>query len=172
MARCSDGGEGGGRLLCPARNARICRICCANHQRREIDCPPDCSYLPKPSRFQEEYEEMRLLGSIVRDHPDLLQNIEFALVETWKEDVSVDDAAAYEALRAVREDDAAHSPPAASAAAAVRAIFDWRQSLEPDGLSRALRRAACKKIMRSIRNHSGCTPGERGYLCFVSPFVG
>jgi hypothetical protein len=172
MARCSYCQEGGGRFLCPARGAKICRFCCANHQRREIDCPPDCQYLPKPSRFDEEYEETRLLGTIVRDHVDLLQNIEFALVSTWKEDTRVDDAAVYEALRAVREDDEARSPLAGEAAAAVREILDWRgQDLDSHELPRPLRRAACKKIMSSIRNHSSCTPGDTGYLRFVSQFV-
>jgi hypothetical protein len=172
MARCSVCQEGGGRFLCPARGAKICRICCANLRQREIDCPPDCPYLPKPSRFEEEYEETRLLGSIIRDHMDLLQNIEFALVTTWKEDARVDDAAVYAALRAVREDDEARSPLAGEAAAAVRGILDWRrQNLEPHELSKPLRRAACKKIMGSIRNHSSCTPGDTGYLRFVSQFV-
>jgi hypothetical protein len=49
MARCAHCGGGGAKRRCPALEGRVCPRCCAQHQRREIQCPSDCRFLRQAS---------------------------------------------------------------------------------------------------------------------------
>jgi len=45
MTKCSHCGGGGAKRTCPALNGALCPRCCAQHQRREIQCPEACRFV-------------------------------------------------------------------------------------------------------------------------------
>lgn len=45
MAKCVRCGGGGAKRVCPALGGDLCPRCCAEHQRREIQCPDGCTFL-------------------------------------------------------------------------------------------------------------------------------
>ena len=52
MATCPLCSERAGKRYCPAKNARICAVCCGTKREIEIDCPSTCAYL-KAARSYE-----------------------------------------------------------------------------------------------------------------------
>jgi hypothetical protein len=52
MAMCPLCLERPGKRFCPAKDARICSVCCGTKREIEIDCPSSCAYL-KASRSYE-----------------------------------------------------------------------------------------------------------------------
>lgn len=45
MTKCIRCGGGGARRVCPALTGNLCPRCCAQHQRREIQCSDDCRFV-------------------------------------------------------------------------------------------------------------------------------
>jgi hypothetical protein len=101
-----------------------------------------------------------------RDHQDVLQNIEFALVTGHREDPRVDDRDARSALRACLQGKDADGPRAARLAESLAAIRRLREDI-----SDAVWNDALRVIEESVRRHSGFRPGETSYLAFASQFI-
>jgi hypothetical protein len=99
-------------------------------------------------------------------HPDVLQNIEFALVKAHKQDRSVDDSAVYAALRCHFADTDSPDDRVRAVLRLLNGIREFRQDIDADVWHDCLR-----VVMGSVRNHSDLRPGSRGYLGFVSQFV-
>jgi hypothetical protein len=108
----------------------------------------------------------RLMKRMSRDHPDLLQNIEFVLVTDWRENHQVDDAAAEEALRTVLGEGTPRSPLAEGIVEHLAAMREFRSDI-PDHIWRD----AVLTVLQSVRRHSLRRPGEQAYLRFASPFI-
>jgi len=103
---------------------------------------------------------------MMRDHPGVLQNIEFTLVTTYREDRSIDDCIVLDALRAALEGDV---PTEARRELLVDRLRDMREfrSDTPDNVWQDCLRV----VMQSVRRHSSLTPGSTGYLGFISNFI-
>ena len=111
----------------------------------------------------------KLLRRMPEEHPDLLQNIEFFLVQAWRDDPRVDDEAADTALRlalAGESPDSAKDPQVRRILIALGAVWELRDDLTDDVWHDAL-----LTVKQSVRRHSTCRPGERRYLHFAAPFV-
>lgn len=101
-----------------------------------------------------------------RDHPDVLQNIEFVLVNAYRELRGIDDLVVLQALQAAQR---RVSPPDPLA----------DEILDELGAIRALRSDVSDSVWRdclaavedSVGNHSTCRPGATGYLDFVKRYV-
>jgi hypothetical protein len=52
MAMCPLCSQRAGKRFCPAKDAKICAVCCGTKREIEIDCPSSCPYL-KASRSYE-----------------------------------------------------------------------------------------------------------------------
>ncbi len=108
----------------------------------------------------------QLKRKIIRDHEDILQNIEFVLVNTWRGNPQIDDHDVAEALRA---------------ALAGRTSIGEFSDMLLEGLleARSIRmdipddiwRAALDRVLDSVKLHSQLTAGERSYLLFIDPFI-
>ncbi len=104
---------------------------------------------------------------MVRNHSDLLQNIEFALVNAASESREVDDPCIERILRHAITQRACEDPIVNSALDSLAAIRQLRDGVSGDLWSNALR-----VVYSSLKRHSNCEPGETSYLRFVSRFVG
>jgi hypothetical protein len=104
-----------------------------------------------------------------RDHIDLLQNIEFALVTQARTDPTIDDAIIDQAIRACIGR-AELLDGSDSRVASLYANLNSIRSLRED-VSDEIWDAGLRKIQKSVRLHSSLAPGETRYLDFVRPYV-
>lgn len=118
------------------------------------------------SGYQQDRAAPRSMKAMARDHADLLQNIEFALVRVHREDPRVDDRDAREALRAHLGGKEAEGARAAELLAALATVRGLREDV-PDELWFA----AVRVVDNSVGLHSRFLPGETSYLRFVGEFV-
>lgn len=116
--------------------------------------------------FQERENPRALFRKMTRDHVDVLQNIEFTLVQAWREDEAVDDWIVLKALTSsLRQEEPSH--PLA------RAIFQRlaeARALRGD-VSDEIWKAGLKVVIESVKTHSDAQPGEVSYLSFVEGFI-
>ncbi len=104
---------------------------------------------------------------MVRNHADLLQNIECALVNVASKSREVDDPCIERILRHAITQQASEDPIVNSALDSLAAIRQLRDGESGDLWSNALR-----VVYTSLKLHSNCEPGETSYLRFVSHFFG
>ena len=104
---------------------------------------------------------------LVRNHADLLQNIEFALVNAASDSHEVDDHCIERILRHAITQKASDDPSTNSALDSLAEIRRLREEAPGDLWSDALR-----VVYTSLKRHSSCEPGDTSYLRFVSQYVG
>ena len=104
---------------------------------------------------------------MIRDHADVLRNVESSLVSVAMESDEIDDHIVEQVLRYAINHGSPEDP-----------IVQWAMDLlatvrqqHPD-VTDALWRDAMRVIHTSLKRHSSCEPGETSYLYFVSHFVG
>lgn len=119
--------------------------------------------------YQHERENKLDMKQMSRDHLDVLQNIEFALVTAARQDDAIDDRIIDEALgiafRGTEPQEGAH-PLAVELHAALEDLREIREDVTD-----AIWKAGLKTVRESVRRHSSLTPGEKTYLRFVGPYV-
>ncbi len=103
---------------------------------------------------------------IIAEHEDMLQNIEFALVNRYREDPRIDDRVLAEALTAAILDTRPVSDLVLSVKEALKAIRGMREEIADQTWIECL-----QTVLRSVRRHSHCHRGQRDYIDFVSPFL-
>jgi len=54
MATCPLCSERAGKRYCPAKDERICTVCCGTKREIEIDCPSSCTYLKASRSYESE----------------------------------------------------------------------------------------------------------------------
>jgi hypothetical protein len=54
MATCPLCSERAGKRYCPAKDTRICTVCCGTKREVEIDCPSSCPYLKASRSYESE----------------------------------------------------------------------------------------------------------------------
>jgi hypothetical protein len=110
----------------------------------------------------------RTMQRISRDHVDLLQNIEFAIADCYRNDPDgrIDDATVMKALRQTLQGTEPEDSPHGILIEALIAIRRFRSDVSDE-----LFRAALRVVMASVDNHSHLAPGETSYLDFMQPYV-
>jgi hypothetical protein len=108
----------------------------------------------------------KLLKRMVRDHQDLLENIESILVSRYRDDGSIDDRIISDALKAAIHGDMAED---ALAESLNKDLGEARQ-LSSD-VSDDIWRDGLRTVLQSVHRHSNLRPGEREYLDFVCDFI-
>jgi hypothetical protein len=109
------------------------------------------------------------LKRMTRDHVDVLQNIEFALVKGARENRSIDDRMIDQALRACMNrtappDDAGYQVD--GLCGALNAIRLMREDVSDEIWTAGLR-----TVDDSVRRHSNLSPGETSYLDFIQSYI-
>ena len=118
------------------------------------------------SSYQHDRSPVKRMKQMARDHEDVLQNIEFALVDGHRNDPRVDDGDARAALRACLQGTVPDDPRAAGLAGALGEIRILREDVADDVWHDALR-----VVEESVRRHSQFRPGETSYLAFAAQFI-
>lgn len=108
----------------------------------------------------------RLMKRMARDHQDILQNIEFALVSGYRENHSIDDCIVANALEAAILGNEPEDSRAISLNEALEDIRQLRSDVSDDIWTDGLR-----TILQSVHRHSSLKPGCRWYLDFASKFI-
>jgi len=103
---------------------------------------------------------------ITRSHADVLQEIEAAIVNCWREVEGVDDHWVHTALVAVMRDDSPDHPTAWYVHWALKAVRERRSDVAPDLWLDALR-----VVDQSVRDHSSLRNRDRSYLAFILAYV-
>jgi hypothetical protein len=106
---------------------------------------------------------------MTRDHIDVLQNIEFALVKCAREDPSIDDGLIDQALRLCRSGTDVPEDIDSRLAMLCDVLMHFRSAR--DDVTDQIWNAGLRTVSESVRRHSGLRPGEKGYLNFVEPYV-
>ncbi len=106
------------------------------------------------------------MNKFQQNHLDLLQNIEFVLVNAYRNDNSVDDVVIQNALQKLMYDKPCVDPRSQLIVDQLHQIREMRSDISDNIWEEALR-----MILESVHNHSSLTPGSRGYLDFVSDFI-
>jgi hypothetical protein len=107
-----------------------------------------------------------LLRKISRDHPDVLQNIEFILVSEYRNDSTIDDRVARDALMAAISHQEAEDPRAQRMLDGLKEIRMMRNDI-----SDTLWRDALRVVLRSVHNHSTLNLGSTRYLDFICQYI-
>ena len=119
--------------------------------------------------YQHDRENKLGMKEMSRDHLDVLQNIEFVLVKSAREDPGVDDRTIDEALslslRGGEPDDDTDGT-VIDICELLDEMRDFRGDV-PDNIWDA----GLKTVRDSVRRHSSLAPGDRGYLHFVEQYV-
>jgi hypothetical protein len=103
---------------------------------------------------------------MMREHEDVLQNIEFTLVRAWRDRPEVDDKAALDALSAALRREEPGAEPCRLLFDQLRAARETRPDVADETWAKGLR-----VVAESVRRHSDLRPGSTGYLDFVAPFL-
>ncbi len=126
--------------------------------------------LKKKLGQKEEKEIMRGSGKLMKrmqkDHLDVLQNIEFALVERYREDSTIDDRIIAEVLKAAIDNVVPQNERAASIKESLQGIRELRSDIPDD-----IWRDGLRTVLQSVHRHSDLKPGSTDYLDFVCEFV-
>ena len=116
--------------------------------------------------LKEMLQEDKLMRRMTKDHLDVLQNIEFAIVTKYREDGSIDDGITANALKAAIGNGLTQDERAVSINEALQAIRKSRSDV-PDNVWQA----GLQTVLDSVRRHSDLRPGRTDYLDFVCEFV-
>ena len=103
---------------------------------------------------------------MTRNHLDVLQNIEFALLSEYENDGSIDDRIIAVALKAAILD----TDPEDDHAQLLNESLEQMHALRSD-ISDDIWRDGLRTILQSVLRHSSLKPGCRWYLDFVSDLV-
>jgi hypothetical protein len=109
------------------------------------------------------------LKHMTRDHADVLQNIEFALLKEARADASIDDRMIDQSLRSgsygteLPED---ADIRVVRLCAMLKSMREFREDVPDD-----IWIAGLRTVADSVRRHSTLTPGEASYIDFVKGYV-
>jgi hypothetical protein len=119
--------------------------------------------------YQHDRESKLDMKQMSRDHLDVLQNIEFTLITTARQDREIDDRTIDEALRIALRGGEPEEDTDGATVELVELLDEMREfrSEVPDNVWQA----GLKTVRDSVRKHSGLTPGEKRYIRFVEPYV-
>ncbi len=123
---------------------------------------PVAQFVPPSSLKAKGGVERRM----IRDHQDLLQNIEFVLVRAARHSDKVDDCVVEQVLRAAIARREPSQPAAMRAKAELEAIRNFREDITDDVWINGL-----QTVYKSVRRHSDCRPGSTDYLDFIAQYI-
>lgn len=108
----------------------------------------------------------KLLKRMVRDHHDVLQNIEFVFTSKYREDRRIDDRIVANTLKAAIYDEVPEDGRAQLLNEGLEEIREFRSDVSDE-----IWRDGLRTVLQSVQRHSNLRPGEREYLDFVCDFV-
>jgi hypothetical protein len=122
---------------------------------------------PKKRRpYVREENPHKIFREMTTRHTDVLQNIEFILVEAYRENEEVDDHAVASALKAVINGHIPEDP-------LPKMIFDklYAMRVQRGNVSDEIWTKGLKVVLESVHTHSELSPGDTDYLDFAAVYI-
>jgi hypothetical protein len=116
--------------------------------------------------YKNDPTGVKLMKRISGEHADVLQNIEFTILQCHKQDGRIDDRAVSAAIHACLHDEEPDDPRVADIVEALESMRDFRDDVDDDVWRKAL-----QVVDDSVRRHSQLQPGQTSYLSFIAQFV-
>ena len=116
--------------------------------------------------FQEQENPNTLFRKMTRDHVDVLENIEFVLVEAWREHSEIDDRIVMNALNASIS---GVEPVEPMPRLVFRRLGEMR--LVRSDVDDPIWIGGLKVVLESVHTHSNAHPGDIDYLKFSERFI-
>jgi uncharacterized alpha-E superfamily protein len=135
-------------------------------RKRALQKKSNIRQMALQQKFGATLKPRKSMKHMARDHLDVLQNIEFALVSGYRSDRSIDDCIVADVLIAAILD----AEPEDSRARSLNESLENIRMLRSD-ISDDIWRDGLRTVLESVHRHSSLIPGSRGYLDFVSDFV-
>jgi uncharacterized alpha-E superfamily protein len=108
----------------------------------------------------------KIFKEMTENHVDVLGNIEFAIVNTWREDFRIDDKAVATALKSLINEE---EPKNIMACPLIKALENAR--LIRSDVSNEIWTKGLKVVLESVYTHSEAEEGDKFYLEFASQFI-
>jgi hypothetical protein len=111
MATCPLCSERAAKRYCPAKDTKICPVCCGTKREIEIDCPSSCSYLKASRAYESEKpipdpevaaKAQQFGAELVAHHHVLLDILTVAIVEERMNSAWLVDNDVIEVLKALK----------------------------------------------------------------------
>lgn len=120
---------------------------------------------PRPQSIPTGNVRSDRWDEITRHHADVLQDIERALLDTWREVSGTDDHWVHLGLVGAMRDDPTDHPCSWMVFTALKKLRERREDIDAELWLDALR-----VVNQSVRDHSSLKHGERSYLEFIRAF--
>ncbi len=124
----------------------------------------------RPVTTFQESGSLKVKGTVerrvVRDHADVLQNIEFSFVAAARESREIDDAVIEQTLRHAIQSRPTEEPVVSGLLNSLQVIREQRTDISDD-----LWKDALRVVYTSVQRHSSCQAGCKDYLQFVAAYV-
>ena len=103
--------------FCPAKDEKICAVCCGTEREVTIDCPVDCSYLIAAHRYELKqnkplsvsevpFPDLEIPRDLIHLNRSLVSGLAFAILKCASENPSANDVDVLVALQALAENSA------------------------------------------------------------------
>ena len=135
-------------------------------RKREAQKKANIRQMSLYSEMGEAPGSGKLLKRMVRDHQDVLQNIEFVFISRYRENRRIDDRIVADVLKAAIHGDKAEDALAESLNKELEEVRLFRSDVSDD-----IWRDGLRTVLQSVQRHSNLRLGEREYLDFVSDFI-
>jgi hypothetical protein len=99
--------------FCPAKDEKICAVCCGTEREVSIDCPSDCSYLVSAHRYEDGHQrslpadtpllEEKIPQDIVYTHQQLMAALAFSIAKFCAVQPATVDADVLAAIQALAQ---------------------------------------------------------------------
>src|SRR5258707_5708504 len=97
--------------FCPAKDEKICAVCCGTGREVTIDCPSDCSYLLAAHRYEDEHQrsmppntpllDEKIPQDLVYTHQQLMAALAFSIAKFCAAQPAATDTAVLAAILAL-----------------------------------------------------------------------
>jgi len=122
--------------------------------------------LRKKMQRRNELAAKQARKTVREENLDVLQNIEFGIVTTSREDPTIDDVIVFSALKSALKRTGSEDLRTSAVIDGLRRMREMRTDVTDSVWDNCLR-----TIMESVRLHSALTPGAKGYLDFIKHFI-
>jgi hypothetical protein len=99
--------------FCPAKDEKICAVCCGTEREVSIDCPVDCSYLVSAHRYEDQHQrslpadtpllDVKVSQDVIYTHQDVLSGLAFTAAKFSATHTDTTDPDILAALQALAE---------------------------------------------------------------------
>ncbi len=191
MAKCVKCNSRKGKRNCPALGSVVCSQCCGTKREKEIDCPGDCFYLGKSKQYFTDRQEAGKISEFEKqmksvegnedEYLDVLQNIEFAISQTYNNNKDINDRHVETALDYIMEMGkvqmdipskflTAPEPNVQTIIDTVEDILKFRETFANKEEDMITKLKCIYRILDSVRTHYS-QKDSHSYLRFIGQFI-